>query len=353
MASKLVSTFIICVPCFVHAAPLLGERDLSGYSYDLYENEFGRNHVGDERIKRKQIFNTNLDAIRTHNADPSKSWFAAVNEFTDLTRDEFKARQRHRPHLPARTHVARESHVSVPVGGLPESVDWRMKPGVVTPVKNQGACGSCYAFSATETLESHLAIATGTAAPKLSPQQIVSCAGIGGCGGSNQPLAFNYTSTAGITTEEHYPYSGTESTCDATQIKPVAKNSGYTMLPVNDYMALMEAVATKGPVAISVAADDRWQMYGGGIVEKGGFDIDHAVQLVGYGEENGVMYWTVRNSWGDWGENGYIRLKRFGEGQEPCGGDQTFTVCGVDGILSSSSYPTDVVPVGGEDSVVV
>merc|ERR1712187_925093 len=243
---------------------------------------------------------------------------------------------------------------------------------------NQGACGGCWAFSAAETLESHLAIATGKPAPKLSTQQIISCTpnpkhcgGTGGCQGATQPLAFNYTESAGITTDEAYPFRGGTGTCDPSKIKPVAKVGGFKLLPSNNYTALMTAVATKGPIAISVAAGGLgWQLYGGGIMKQGlfnkGFVIDHAVQLVGYGEENNVMYWLVRNSWGNWGEKGYIRIQRFGEGKEPCGLDKTprdgmacagdtkpVKWCGLCGILSSSSYPTGLQPVDREASVVV
>merc|ERR1711953_860675 len=204
----------------------------------------------------------------------------------------------------------------------------------------EGSCGSCWAFSATETLESHLAIATGEAAPKLSPQQIVSCApnpdqcgGTGGCQGSTQPLAFNYTKTVGITTDSNYPYKGSTGKCDESKISPVAINDGFVQLPENDYTELMTAVATKGPMAISVAAGGLgWQVYGGGVYSDSGsihpflcsFDMDHAVQLVGYGVDNDKLYWLVRNSWGGgWGESGYIRVERRGEGKEPCGTDKT------------------------------
>merc|ERR1712070_1278364 len=122
-------------------------------------------------------------------------------------------------------------------GDLPDSKDWREEGNVVTDAKDQGGCGSCWAFSATETLESHLAIATGEDAQILSPQQIVSCSpnpqhcgGSGGCDGSTQPLAFDYTKTAGITTEANYPYRGTTGTCDTSKIKPVAQNDGYAQL---------------------------------------------------------------------------------------------------------------------------
>merc|ERR1712007_368372 len=130
------------------------------------------------------------------------------------------------------------------------------------------------------------------------------CGGTGGCQGATQPLAFNYTESAGITTDESYPFRGGSGTCDPSKIKPVAKVGGFKLLPSNNYTALMSAVATKGPIAISVAAGGLgWQLYGGGVFSKTGalgcnYVMDHAVQLVGYGEENSKMYWTVRNSWG-------------------------------------------------------
>lgn len=347
------------------AAPVTlldGERDLSGYSYGDYMAEFGKN--SDE--SREATFNSNMALILEHNADASKTWFASVNEFTDWTNEEFRSqRTGHSPHpqvtLAAKTNVA--------VSDLPESFDHRDTEGVVTDVKDQGSCGSCWAFSAAETLESHLSIATGEAAPKLSPQQIVSCApnpdqcgGTGGCKGSTQPLAFNYTMTAGITTESSYPYKGSTGKCDESKISPVATNDGFVQLEQNDYTELMTTIATKGPVAISVAAGGLgWQLYGGGVFSKTGllgckFEIDHAVQAVGYGVDNGNMYWTVRNSWASsWGEKGYIRLQRYGEGAEPCGVDKkpqdgmackgdtsTPTYCGMCGVLSSSSIPTNM-----------
>jgi len=250
-------------------------------------------------------------------------------------------------------------------GDVPASVDWRQTEGVVTAVKNQGQCGSCWAFSATETLESLYALATGETAPVLGPQQLVSCVanpdkcgGSGGCQGATQPLGFVYTETTGLSLESSYPYTAQTGTCDTSKIAPVVTNAGVVQLPTNSYTALIGAVATVGPVSISVAAGS-WSIYGGGVYSGScDYDMDHGVQLVGYGEDLGKLYWLVRNSWGSgWGESGYIRLERFGEGSEPCGTDSTpqdgdacagdttpVQYCGKCAILSSSSYPTGVSP---------
>jgi len=332
------------------------------FTYSSYVEKFGK----DRDVTREATFNTNMKLIALQNADPARSWVAGPNEFTDWTNEEFRARRTSRPHRGPTNPLV---DAVLTVGDLPARVDWREKKGVVTPAKNQGQCGSCWAFSATETLESHYAIATNEDAPLLAPQQIVSCApnprhcgGSGGCDGSTQPLAFNYTMTAGLSAEASYPYQGETGTCDPSKIKPVVVNSGFVNLPANSYSALMNAVATKGPIAISVDASGLcWQFYFGGIIGpndifKCGFAEDHAVQLVGYGVDGSKMYWLVRNSWGEsWGESGYIRIQRLGEGKEPCGVDDKPadgdacegnttkpTLCGYCAILSSSSYPTGV-----------
>eukprot|EP00928_Gymnodinium_smaydae_P060897 TRINITY_DN4478_c0_g1_i1.p1 TRINITY_DN4478_c0_g1~~TRINITY_DN4478_c0_g1_i1.p1 ORF type:complete len:396 (-),score=108.36 TRINITY_DN4478_c0_g1_i1:170-1315(-) len=348
---------------------LPGERDLDGYTYEQYLKEFDKtpsNGIGSEKV-----FLDNLELIRRQNADPEKTWFATVNEFTDWTNEEFRARRvsrvpRSQPLFGAE-RAAVEGEALPPLSALPDAKDWRTEKGVVTAPKNQESCGSCWAFSATETLESHYAIATGEAAPVLSPQQLVSCTpnpkhcgGTGGCEGATQPIAFNYTVSAGLSLESDWPYQADTGKCDQSKIKPVVKNTGYVQLPANNYTALLGAVATKGPVAISVAAGGMgWQMYGGGVYKGGlfgcGWDEDHAVQLVGYGKDGNKLYWIVRNSWGNWGEQGYMRLERFGEGKEPCGTDRTpqhgdacegdtkpRQLCGLCGILSDSSYPTGV-----------
>lgn len=374
---------LLAVPASATCVAREGTFDCSGYladyTWEQYQQDFDKAYNSiTELSSRKGIFARNLEMVKAHNAQPEKTWWATVNEFTDLTNDEFRAIRT--GHSPDTRNLNRVS-LSAKLSDLPDSVDWRKEDprpgqttsGVVTPVKNQASCGSCWAFSATQTLESHLAIATGEEAPVLSPQQIVSCApnpdhcgGTGGCQGSTQPLAFNYTQTAGITLNSDYPYTsgiGITGQCKEAKIKPVAQNDGYEVLPENDYTALVTALATKGPIAISVAAGGLgWQLYGGGVYSDSGaihpflcdFTIDHAVQLVGYGEDNGKMYWTVRNSWGGgWGEGGYIRVERHGEGNEPCGMDKKpqdgmacagdtdpKKYCGLCGILSSSSYPT-------------
>merc|ERR1711865_886700 len=230
-----------------------------------------------------------------------------------------------------------------------------MGEGVVTDVKNQGGCGSCWAFSATETVESHYAIASGKLL-KLAPQTYVNCVknpnkcgGTGGCEGATMELAFNMTRDSGIALESDMPYRGRDETCKT--YKDAVKVTGYVKNPANDAAALETAVATKGPQAITVAAEP-WQMYGGGVFSgctgASGSTLDHGVQLVGYSQD----YWIVRNSWGaSWGEKGYIRITRANDAvvksdNAPADGVACFPypkkqpVGGECGILSDTSYPT-------------
>jgi C1A family cysteine protease len=213
-------------------------------------------------------------------------------------------------------------------GDLPDSVDWTKK-GAVTPIKNQGQCGSCWAFSSTGALEGAWQIATGKLV-SLSEQQLVDCAkfrwGDMGCSGGLQPHAFKYMEQAAMCGEDTYPYTAKNhlftrckaSNCSTDPALPKGALKGYKSVDSTE-QALMEAV-TQQPVAVSIEADqDVFHLYKHGIVQgKGcGQQLDHAVLAVGYGTDNGVKYWKVKNSWGtSWGEEGYVRIIR---GTDECG----------------------------------
>jgi len=338
-------------------------HQLDGYTYDQWLTEFNPEHPGTEAV-----FNANLVSIQAHNADATQTYKKGVNKFTGMTPKEFKSKvlggykTQHAQATAARTLSAPaplEAHV--PVSALPSSLDWREKH-VVTPVKDQGGCGGCWSFSAAETGESIVAIATGKLMV-FSEQQILSCStnplqcgGTGGCNGATQEIAFNYSRDAGYTLEKDYPYRGVTGKCNPADIKPVAHIKGYVFLPPNNYSALMNAVVSVGPIAVSGAAEP-WQSYESGVFKSNcGTDVDHAIVLVGYGTDPSAGdYWLIRNSWSSgWGEDGYIRLARFGDTSkgEPCavdrtpgdgngckGGPPTEDVCGICGIMSDSSYP--------------
>jgi len=247
---------------------------------------------------------------------------------------------------------------------LPISVDWR-NSSIVTDVKDQGMCGSCWAFAATECIESAVAQATGQLLV-LSEQNMVDCTpnpehcgGTGGCSGATAELGYSYVMANGIAAEADYPYEAYDGKCNET-IPKAASITNFVTLPQNDYHALMVAVATIGPIAVTVAANS-WGLYSSGVFmgcPKPGADVDlnHGVQLVGYGTDpRGGDYWLVRNSWGSgWGEDGYIRIQRHSDGSskwcsldhEPLdgvgcpGGPSVITVCGSCGIWYDNAYPT-------------
>lgn len=236
-------------------------------------------------------------------------------------------------------------------------------------MKDQGHCGSCWAFASTATIESHVALNSGLLFD-LSVQQMAMCApnpnhcgGDGKCEGSTAELAFDYvTSSKGLYQEFQYGYAsyyGVDYNCTLPPSAPVATVNGYVKLPNNDYNSVMNAIATIGPLSINVDAST-WHSYAGGIFNgcnQANPDVNHVVVLVGYGEEQGQKYWLVRNSWNaGWGEAGYIRLARFDPKTEPCGMDTTpqdgvecagstdpVEVCGTCGSIYDVSYPTNAV----------
>jgi len=213
---------------------------------------------------------------------------------------------------------------------LPTAWDWVSK-GAVTPPKNQGQCGSCWAFSTTGALEGAWQIAKGMLVA-LSEQQFVDCSKENNaCGGGNMDAAFAFAKDHAICTEASYPYSAKAGSC-RTQCQeglPRGAVAGYRDVAVNDERALMEAVLRQ-PVSVAIEADQAaFQLYGGGVLTKTcGDKLDHGVLLVGFGTDAGLDYWKVRNSWGpSFGEGGYIRIQRGASGPGECG------------IQSMPSYP--------------
>jgi C1A family cysteine protease len=175
-----------------------------------------------------------------------------------------------------------------------------------TPVKNQGSCGSCWAFSATEQIESDAMRKLGVSYV-LSPQQITSCDTTSqGCNGGWTEHAFNYVKRAGgIERESAYPYTGTTGTCKASSSQFVIAVSGYSTVSGESNMA--SYTQSNGPLSVCVDAST-WNTYRGGIMSSCGKSVNHCVQAVGVDARSGG-YWKVRNSWGvSWGESGHIRL---------------------------------------------
>jgi len=341
--------------CFSAAATSWNE--LASYSFDNYVQEFEKAYSPVEHEFRRSVFETRLVDIKRHNADATRTYKRGVNKFSDLTTEEFK-KYLGGGKIPKALSQGSTVFERNAARTLPDSVDWRTK-GVVTPVKNQGGCGSCWAFAATETIESAIAVKTGKLLV-LSEQNMVSCTpnpqqcgGTGGCNGATAELGFAYVQKMGISSEAVQPYRGITGKCVETT--KAANITGFVKLPENDHDALLNAIATVGPIAITVAASE-WLDFENGVFDgcAKDADLDHGVQLVGYGTDAGTDYWLVRNSWGAvWGEQGYIRIKRFATSDAWCGTDRnpldgtgckggppTQHVCGMCGILFDTAYPT-------------
>ncbi|KAK9112682.1 hypothetical protein Scep_020201 [Stephania cephalantha] len=286
---------------------------------DLYESwlvQHGKayNALG-EKERRFEIFKDNLRFIDEHNAE-GHSYEVGLNRFADLTNEEFRS-----AYLGARTDAYRR--VAKPKsdryafrGGddLPKSVDWREK-GAVVGVKDQGSCGSCWAFSTVAAVEGINKIVTGDLI-SLSEQELIDCdtSYNQGCQGGLMDYAFEFIiNNGGIDTEDDYPYKTRDGQCD--QFRKNAKVvtiDSYEDVPVNDEKSLQKAVANQ-PVSVAIEGGGRaFQLYKSGVFTgRCGTALDHGVVAVGYGTENGKDYWIVRNSWGaSWGEKGYVRLER-------------------------------------------
>jgi len=263
-------------------------------------------------------FKNFLDSVKRINAKNKVSTGAVydLNKFSDLTPEEFKLK--HLMKTPVNTPKENRDVLKPTVTAPPTKFDWRTQ-GAVTPVKDQGQCGSCWAFSATETIESSWILAKKTNATNfkpLGPQQIVDCDDSdGGCDGGNPPTAYDYVvSAGGMETEADYPYTATDGTCAFKKEKVyVSIDSWKYGTTQDDETTMVNNLVSYGPLSICVDAE-YWQDYSSGVM--GAYDccwwcqLDHCVQLVGYDTTASTPFYYVRNSWGtDWGMNGYILLE--------------------------------------------
>lgn len=276
---------------------------------------------------RFKIFRTNLHNIISHNTQTTFNFTLSVNHFADLTPNEFK-----KFYVSGLLESNRygcksfsSSDVNINTKDLPVSVDWRKK-GAVTSVKDQGQCGSCWAFSSAAATEGAWAIATGKLID-LSEQELVDCAagfnyGSHGCTGGQMDGAFKFVIENGLCAASDYPYvSGTtkvEDTCESKKCNSAIKLTGSSVSTCSDVTPkeeqLLKFAVAQQPIAVAIEADTRYfQFYSGGILDSNecGTKLDHGVLIVGYGEDDGKKYWLVKNSWSSsWGEDGYVKIGR-------------------------------------------
>jgi len=287
--------------------------------WQQWKAAFGREYSSLEQEATKYAqFLDNMKTIADVNSQDLR-YKLRLNQFGDMTPDEFRlfVHGSKGSCLTAGRQQSVEPWVEKPqVSANPTSIDWTNYNGksYVTPVKNQGQCGSCWAFATTGSLECRYAIAKGTLT-SLSEQQLVDCSwaqGNLGCDGGWWYNAYQYIeSNGGLCTETEYPYTAHDGVCKQSSCGTKYDDMTNYLKVTADDEADLETAAASGCVAVGVEADQTaFQFYSKGILDGAcGTNIDHGVLVVGYGTQNGEEYWKVKNSWGvSWGEQGYVLI---------------------------------------------
>ncbi|KAI4325140.1 hypothetical protein MLD38_030563 [Melastoma candidum] len=307
------------------------------HRYDDWLVRYNRTYSsGSERNKRYKIYKSNVLYIEYFNS-LDLPFNLTDNGFADLTNKEFRKtylgyrkRSKHHRRWSGQHEV---NQTGCPVTSLPTSIDWRSK-GAVSPVKDQGQCGSCWAFSAIAAVEGLTKIRTGKLL-SLSEQEILDCDADRdnqGCNGGLMDKAFLFIKqNGGITTETNYPYQPRKAVCNKAKEKDHAASiTGYRVVTRNNEHSLQVAVAAQ-PVSVAIDAGSlEFQLYSGGIFTGScGRELNHGVAVVGYGGAGTGAYWIVKNSWGSsWGERGYMRMQKDIHDRR-----------GLCGIAMQASYP--------------
>jgi len=301
----------------VHTSASLSSDD----KWEAFKARFGKVYNGpDHEAEHKQVYETNMQWA-AENSNDGVSF--GENQFADLTQEQYRVAAglgykpsalKSLPHLGVHEYNGEE---------LAATVDWTTK-GAVTPVKDQGQCGSCWAFSTTGGMEGAWQIASGSLT-SMSEQQLVDCSTQNsGCNGGSMELAFNFAGTVNVATESSYPYTATDGTCKTSYTTAIPQGGVTGYKSVGQSTDALKSAIQNGPVSVAIEADQMaFQLYSGGILSSGcGTNLDHGVLAVGYGSG----YFKVKNSWGSsWGESGYLQISDSGN------------TCG---IHSDASYPT-------------
>ncbi|XP_064168196.1 pro-cathepsin H [Anguilla rostrata] len=335
MAMKSSATIVILLAAvrISHFSPTPVYSAEEEFEFKLWMSQHNRVYGLEEYYHRLQTFTENKKRIDHHNAGNHK-FTMGLNQFSDMTFAEF--RKSFLLTEPQNCSATKGGHVSSN-GPFPDSVDWREKGNYVTPVKYQGACGSCWSFSTTGCLESATAIASGKLL-LLSEQQLVDCAQAfknKGCNGGLPSQAFEYIKyNKGLMTEDTYPYTARESTCKFHPDLAAAFVKDVINITMFDEMGMVDAVARLNPISVAYEVVDDFMHYKDGVYSsttcRNTTDkVNHAVLAVGYGSQDGTPYWIVKNSWGTtWGKQGYFLMER---GKNMCG------------VAACSSYPLPLV----------
>ncbi|KAG9445527.1 hypothetical protein H6P81_011655 [Aristolochia fimbriata] len=340
---------MICCLGVVVRGMELDDKDLESEErlWDLYQRWRSHHTVTRDLAEKKdrfEAFKKNVMYIHSFNKKDAP-YKLKLNKFGDMTNEEFRKyyagyinSRRRKVIISSDVEEGRLFMYDDKVTEVPTSVDWRAK-GAVTAIKDQGQCGSCWAFSTVVGVEGINAIKTKKLI-SLSEQQLVDCDNTQnqGCNGGWMELAFDYIQkNGGITTESNYPYTASDGRCIKSKEKShVVSIDGHQTVPPNDEAALLKAAANQ-PISVAIdAGGEDFQFYSEGVFAGAcGTDLDHGVAVVGYGATTDrTKYWIVKNSWGtEWGEKGYIRMQRDVPAKE-----------GLCGIAMEASYPIKTSP---------
>jgi len=311
--NKLSILLVVLALSLVTAVQLFKE-EVYQHQFTDYLEQYNKKYNQEDLFYRYNVFKANVDKIHRHNKG-NHAYTLGMNKFGDLSWEEFRATHLGFKHI-KNDYIRSKNTAPIHADFIaPTSIDWRSS-GAVTPVKDQGQCGSCWAFSATGSMEGAWQIKKKKL-NSLSEQQLVDCStaqGNMGCNGGLMDQAFEYViANRGITTEDKYPYSATDQDCMDPLPASVVTITSYVDVNPNDDTALGNAVAI-GPVSVAIEADQEpFQFYKKGIFNDTscGTALDHGVLAVGYNVSGSQKYWIVKNSWSDsWGDKGYILMQR-------------------------------------------
>jgi len=334
--TKMQSVSILAVLALAFTCTLAFDAKLNHF-WTQWKNTHNKVYSSVEDTARRAIWESSLKVVQDHNLQADlgvHTYWLGMNKYADLSLGEFTKM------MNGYNHTARslrdtpcKSFVADPKAKLPDTVDWRTQ-GYVTPVKDQGQCGSCWAFSTTGSLEGQHFAKTKQLV-SLSEQNLVDCStaqGNMGCNGGLMDQAFEYIKVNnGIDTEDSYPYEAVDNQCRFKKDAVGATDTGCVDIASKDESSLQTAVANIGPISVAIdAGHTSFQLYKHGVYNEpfcSQTRLDHGVLAVGYGTDSGKDYWLVKNSWGvAWGDQGYIKMTRNKRNQ-----------CG---IATAASYPT-------------